>query len=69
VVLMVASALCALGRFGMANVDLFGVIREARGGQKAVETRRWRLAELAMSAAAVLLLLAGARLAGVPLSG
>ncbi|MEW5932667.1 MAG: hypothetical protein AB1816_03695 [Bacillota bacterium] len=68
-VLLVASALCALGRFGMANVDLFRVIREARGGGKAVETRRWRLARVVLSAAAALLVLVGAHLAGVPLSG
>jgi hypothetical protein len=53
----------------MANVDLFRVVREAHGGQKAAETRRWRLARVVLSAAAALLVLAGARLAGVPLSG
>ncbi|MEW6047237.1 MAG: hypothetical protein AB1609_12255 [Bacillota bacterium] len=62
-----ASLLCFLARFVMAVADLARLPRLWRHG-KTVESRRWRLARPALTGAGVLLLLAGMRLAGLPLS-
>lgn len=62
---LVAGALCALARFAMAHVDLLRVVGEARGRGKVVETRRCRLAPLALTGAAVAAALGGACLAGM----
>jgi len=59
-----ASLLCFLARFVMAVADLARLPRL----WKTVESRWWRLARPALTGAGVLLLLAGMRLAGLPLS-